>query len=110
MVEQFQDMRWVLIPVGVAKLAGALVPHWLHRAGWPGRKVWRPLCWLGSAGLILWGGVNTLIAHLVLAGLVAPGEEFDRLGMLGHAWLWDPLFLGWGVALAAGLWLSRDRG
>jgi hypothetical protein len=28
---------------------------------------------------------------------------------LGHAALWDPLFLIWGALLAAGLRLTRDR-
>ncbi len=29
--------------------------------------------------------------------------------MIGHAYLWDPLFLAWGVALAIGLFASRGR-
>jgi hypothetical protein len=30
--------------------------------------------------------------------------------VLGHAALWDPLFLGWGLLLAVGLFRARPRG
>lgn len=29
--------------------------------------------------------------------------------MIGHAYLWDPLFLDWGAALMIGLLASRGR-
>ncbi|MGO1553452.1 MAG: DUF3995 domain-containing protein, partial [Candidatus Corynebacterium faecigallinarum] len=71
------------------------------------RRIIRGISWAGSALLIVWGGVNTVTGNLVLSGLVEPDGGYDREGMIGHAWLWDPLFLVWGVALAAGLWFSR---
>ena len=68
------------------------------------------MCWLGAVALLLWGGVNTFTANLVLAGVLNPGDGFDRDGMVGHAWLWDPLFLLWGVALSVALLGTRHRG
>ena len=53
--------------------------------------------------LILWGGVNTVTGNLVLSGTVEPDGGYDHDGMVGHAWLWDPLFFIWGVALVVGL-------
>ena len=32
-----------------------------------------------------WGGLNTAVANLVLAGLIRPDDGFDRPGMIGHA-------------------------
>ncbi len=43
------------------------------------------------------------MGNLVLAGAVAPDGGYDRAGQVGHAWLWDPLFLVWGIALVVGL-------
>lgn len=49
------------------------------------------------------------MGNLVLAGVIRPESGFDRAGMIGHAYLWDPLFLAWGAALALGLIASRGR-
>ena len=43
----------------------------------------------------------------MLSGLIAPEGGYDRPAMIGHALLWDPLFLVWGATLLASLWLSR---
>ncbi|WP_156384338.1 DUF3995 domain-containing protein [Marmoricola sp. Leaf446] len=101
-VEQFADARWVLLVVAAVKLAGALVPPLLARRGRLGRG-WRVLCWLGAAVLVLWGGLNTVVGGLVLSGVIDPDGGYDRPAMVGHALLWDPLFLVWGIALALGL-------
>jgi hypothetical protein len=50
--------------------------------------------------------VNTVVAALVLTGAIRPGG-YDRDAVTGHALLWDPLFLAWGVFLSAGLALMR---
>lgn len=101
-VDQFADARWLLLVVAAVKLAGALVPPLLARRGHLGRG-WRLLCWLGAAVLVVWGGLNTVVGGLVLSGVVRPDGGYDRPAMVGHALLWDPLFLVWGVALALGL-------
>ncbi|BDP42393.1 hypothetical protein DAETH_23620 [Deinococcus aetherius] len=92
--------------IALFKAAAAILPvlNGQDRLPWP--KLWRGISWVGGVFLILYGGVNTLVAWGVLSGLVAsPG--YNRSAMLGHAALWDPLFLLWGAALVLHLWLSR---
>lgn len=108
-VTTFADMRWVLVPVGLIKLVAALAPLWLDRRGWPLRPLTRGLAWLGGAVLVVWGGLNTVVGQLVLAGAIRPDGGYDRPGMIGHAWLWDPLFLVWGLALLVYLAATRRR-
>ncbi|CAM3604955.1 DUF3995 domain-containing protein [Deinococcus frigens] len=99
---------WGLLLIALLKVAAAVVP--LLNAGrrlpWP--RLWRTLSWIGGPLLILYGGVNTGVAWLVLSGVLG-GGEIDRRGMLGHAALWDPLFLLWGLTLTGHLWLTRPR-
>jgi len=108
-VERFADVRWVLWVVAAVKVAAALGPLVLHRLGWPLRVLTRGACWAGAAVLVVWGGLNTVVGSLVLGGVIRPEGGYDRPGMLGHAFLWDPLFLVWGLSLAAGLLRSRAR-
>ncbi len=92
--------------IGVGKLAGAWVPWLAARGGGP-RYGLRLACWLGAGLLVLYGLANTLGANLALTGLL--GAPDDLVATRGHAWLWDPLFLAWGLALAAGLRRPRGR-
>lgn len=108
MVTRFQGWEWILAPIGLAKLIAALAPIALARQGWPVRMFTRSVCWLGTLALIAWGGLNTVVGNLVLAGVI-PQSGYDRAGMIGHAYLWDPLFLAWGGSVAIGLFASRDR-
>lgn len=110
LVEQWEKHPALLLPVGAVKIIAALLPLLLLRpAGqpvvWP--RLLRAVSWAGAVLLILWGGVNTVTGNLVLSGVVEPDDGYDHDGMVGHAWLWDPLFLIWGVALVLGLSLSR---
>lgn len=111
LVDLWRSHAVLLVPVGVVKIIAALLPLVLLKgdAGplpwW--QRVLRYVSWAGAVLLIFWGGVNTVTGNLVLGGLVVPDGGFDRAGMIGHAWLWDPLFLLWGVALGVGLSLSR---
>lgn len=107
LVESFRGREWMLAPIGAVKLVAALSPVVLARSGWPHPRVTRLMCWLGALVLIVWGGLNTVVGNLVLAGVIESGSGFDRLGMVGHAFMWDPLFLAWGAALALGLLASR---
>jgi hypothetical protein len=107
LVQTFSDRLWLLVPIGLVKVGFAVAPPVLARRGWPAARLWRPALWLGAAVLVAWGGLNTGVAHLVLAGAIRPTGGYDRAGMLGHAWLWDPLFLLWGGALVVGLRGSR---
>lgn len=50
-----------------------------------------------------------MTAQLVLAGVIQPDGGFDRSSMLGHAWLWDPWFVAWGIVLVIGLVIGLVR-
>lgn len=98
-----------LIVIAAVKAAGAVLPllATLNRVRWP--RLWRGLAWAGAPVLVLYGGANTLVGTLVLAGAIRPDGGYDRQAMIGHTYLWDPLFLVWGVLLLGGLWITRDR-
>lgn len=100
-------VRAVLLVVFGIKLAGALVPLVNHLRPLPAARVWRGVAWAGSVVLVLYGGVNTVAAMAVLAGVAGNPADQDRLALLGHAFLWDPLFLLWGVLLGLALWRTR---
>lgn len=109
LVASFQGREWLLALIGAFKLIAAVAPLALAFWGWPAWRLTRSVCWLGASVLIIWGGLNTVVANLVLAGAVQPQSGFDRSGMIGHAWLWDPLFLAWGISVAIGLLATRSR-
>lgn len=96
---QFAGLAWVIVLVGLAKIGFALLPLVDH-------KISRFLSYLGGVGLVIYGAMNTLVANLVLAGILGDGD-YNATAMAGHAWLWDPLFLLWGAALLLGLWRTR---
>jgi len=100
-VGRFEGLGWIIIVVGLVKIAFALSPL-LADTGW-----WRAFHWLGAIVLVLWGGTNTVVVNLVLSGVLPPGENYDHAAMIGHGWLWDPLFLLWGLALAIGLFATK---
>ena len=57
--------------------------------------------------LVLYGGLNVVVSAAVLAGAITPAGGYDPVAMKGHAFLWDPLFFGWGALLVGWLWWSR---
>lgn len=93
--------------VAAAKLLGATIPIGVAygRVPWP--RFWRGISWTGGLLLVANGGVNTIVALAVLAGGIRTEGGYDADAMMGHAYLWDPLFLLWGGALVLSLWLSR---
>jgi hypothetical protein len=94
--------------VAAAKFLGATIPIGVAygRVPWP--RLWRGISWAGGLLLVAYGGVNTIAALAVLAGAIRPEGGYDANAMMGHAFLWDPLFLLWGGALVVSLWLSRE--
>lgn len=102
------DRTWLLWPVAAIKALVAVPPLVFEHTGWP--PLTRALGWLAGAVLVLWGGVNTVTGNLVLSGILSPAGGYDRDAMIGHAWLWDPIFLIWGLALLTGLWCTRAPG
>jgi hypothetical protein len=95
--------------VALVKVAGATIPVLVVHRRISACRFWRAVSWLGAVGLVLYGGFNVVVASAVLSGLIRPEGGYDRAAMVGHAVLWDPLFLAWGLTLLASLWLSRER-
>lgn len=93
----------VLAVVAVVKAAVAVVPLASTRVSLPHPRVWRSISWLVAVVLVGYGGLNSVVAWLVLGGVLRPGGGYDRQAMIGHGYLWDPLFLIWGLLLAGGL-------
>lgn len=106
-VQMFSGRLFMLTPVVAIKVALALGPWWLQRSGWPSRRLTRTLSWLVAAAFLAWGGLNVIVGNAVLWGWIRPEDGYDRAAMIGHAWLWDPLFVIWGAALAGGLWITQ---
>jgi hypothetical protein len=67
----------------------------------------RPLAWVAAAVLVLYGGLLTAVGLAVEAGIVSTAPDADERALAWHAWLWDPWFLAWGLALTATLWWTR---
>ena len=93
----------LLTTVAGVKCAVALVPLLASRGLLPRPRAWRGLAWLAAIVLIGYGAVNSVVGWIVLGGVVRPEGGFDRQAMTGHAYLWDPLFLVWGLLLGVGL-------
>ena len=91
-----------LLLVAAVKLAGAWAPLLADQGRLPGnRRAWRGLFWAGAGVLVVYGALNTMGAWI---GIAIDGFTAARVG---HAVLWDPLFLVWGVLLALGLRAGR---
>lgn len=97
----------VLGLVAGVKLLGATIPVGVAygRVRWP--RLWRGISWAAGLLLVAYGGTSTIVALAVIAGVIRPEGGYDADAMMGHAYLWDPLFVLWGGALVLSLWLSR---
>ena len=91
-----------LLAVAAIKVAGAVVPLLADRGRLPWSAGWRWVGRIGGVLLVGYGAVNMVGAWAVLLGLVQVDDP-DTPGLVGHAALWDPLFVAWGVFLVAGL-------
>jgi hypothetical protein len=73
------------------------------------RIVWL-LAWAEAAILTLYGGVNTGVGLLALAGVLpGPDNADDHRALAWHTYLWDPWFLIWGLLVAAALLRGRQH-
>lgn len=95
--------------IAVVKALAAVVPVLVDRGRMPRPRLWRVLCWVGGPLLVVYGGLNVVVSIAVLTGLVEPDGGYDMAAMVGHAFLWDPLFLIWGAALVIWLFLTNPR-
>lgn len=64
--------------------------------------------WVGATVLVLYAALNISVAWAVLLGVIGAAGAYNHPAEWGHAALWDPLFLLWGVLLAGGLWRTRS--
>ncbi|PXA82246.1 DUF3995 domain-containing protein [Auritidibacter sp. NML120779] len=101
-----QQAFLVLLGVGLAKLLAAWIPLVGHYGVVPWRGLWRALSWVGGPLLFLYGGANTVVGATVLLGMIDV-DGTDQPGLIGHTWLWSPLFGLWGLALMLGLFYTR---
>lgn len=97
----------VLVLVAALKAAVAVVPLLATRRQLPFPGVLRAVSWLAALVLALYGGLNSVVAWLVLSGVLRPAGGYDHQAMVGHGFLWDPLFLVWGLLLGLGLYVGR---
>lgn len=107
--DQFADRRWMLVVVGGAKCVGAVAPLVLYERASPIPRPLRAAMWAATTLLVAWGAVNAVGAALLASRVVPRPADYDAPATLGHALVWDPLFLAWGLALAVGLYASRPE-
>lgn len=95
--------------VAVVKVLAALIPVGVEYGRVPGRLFWRGVSWVGGVGLVVYGGVSSGVSSAVLAGWIHSEGGYNHDSMVGHAYLWDPVFFLWGCALVGSLSLARKR-
>jgi hypothetical protein len=76
---------------------------------WTTARQARLLGWIAAVGLIVYGGLLTVIGLLVEAGLIRAADDADQHALAWHAFLWDPWFALWGIAFAVAMWRSRPQ-
>jgi hypothetical protein len=67
----------------------------------------RSLAWAAAVAIVAWGVSQSAWFWLVKLGQ-ASMAGWTRRAVNGHAYVWDPWFLLWGVALLVALLLSRS--
>lgn len=95
----------VLAAVAVVKAAVAVVP--LFRGSGRLAQAARVSGWVSAAVLVGYGGLLTLVGLLVQGGVIASAADADTTALAWHAFVWDPWFLLWGLAL--GIHLVGER-
>lgn len=94
--------------IGFVKATAAVVPVLVAAGRFPWARFWRGACWVGGSALALYGGLHVVVSGAVLLGVIRPDGGYNAEAMIGHALLWGPLFLLWGVALI--VWLRFSAG
>jgi hypothetical protein len=62
------------------------------------------MSYIGGSFLIVYGGLNSISGWLKILGII----PFDfKLSIIGQAFIWDPLFLLWGLGLL--IFLKSNR-
>lgn len=101
----------VLIILGlvlVAKAAVTVLPVAVDRSHGRLRRLGRVIAWTAALLLTMYGGLLTLVGLVIQAGIVERAYDADDRALAWHAYVWDPWFLLWGLALVAWLVLGID--
>jgi hypothetical protein len=100
---------WLVVLVKL--LAGALLVFVIRSAGRRRHeRVASRLAALEALVLTLYGLVLTATGLLVQLGVISRGAHADNRALAWHAFLWDPWFLVWGLAVLASLRLKAAAG
>jgi hypothetical protein len=97
---------WAVVAL---KLVAAAMPAWAiagRTGGRDRRMAWR-LTLVEATVLTGYGLVLTGAGLLIQLGIVHPGASADHRALAWHAFLWDPWFLVWGLAVAAAIHSAR---
>ena len=73
----------------------------------PAGRLPRTLGWIAGIVLLAYGGVLTVVGLLVQGGVIQASQDSDQRALAWHAYVWDPWFAAWGLALLTSLWLTR---
>lgn len=98
----------VVVAFAAPALAGTVIPRSPWHV-WAGRRWARTLSWIAAAVLTSYGAVLTVVGQLVVHGAIHASAGADMVALRGHAYLWDPWFLLWGLALTVVLWQTRPN-
>ena len=99
------SLYWALGGTALVSTVGAWAADWQRQAP---MQVMVLLLLIFVLKLAVDGAVNVVAALAALTGVVAAGPTMDTAALMGHAFLWDPLFLLWGLLL--GMALRRSGG
>jgi hypothetical protein len=99
----------VVLKAGVALAAPVLVAGPERVPPWMAGRLPRTLGWIAGIVLLGYGGLLTGAGLLVQGGLIRSSPGADHRALAWHAYLWDPWFAAWGLALLTSLWLTRPR-
>lgn len=83
----------VLLFVGILKLTATWIPIILT---FKDNKLISIISYIGGTLLIVYGSMNTISGWLKLLGVISVNF---KLSIIGQSFIWDPLFLLWGMGL-----------
>ncbi|MDT5015779.1 MAG: hypothetical protein QOD39_1939, partial [Mycobacterium sp.] len=110
-VEEWAVQRGLLVTAALVsvlclKLAAVLLGVAVAQ-GRAGRM--RVVAWVAASILSGYGTVNTVTAQLMLHNQLATPADASHKALSWHAWVWDPWFMLWGLAMVALLVTTRTR-
>ncbi|MCD8794868.1 DUF3995 domain-containing protein [Staphylococcus gallinarum] len=83
----------ILLFVGIFKLTATWIPYILN---FKENKLIIIISYIGGIILFIYGGLNMISGWLKLLGVI---DVDFKLSIIGQAFIWDPLFLLWGLGI-----------